>query len=245
MARIQITKRIFTEYSIKGRFLEFSTTIPLYNKHFGDLDRIDLEGKMSEDEFGNIFLSVELEKPKKLDIKYFCDLKQKKIPDSIFRPAKEILDAYQAPDYKNMKIVREAAKAVNNIEDLKLYLKEHYTFEKCEYGAKIAALVADRKKYKVAAVSGFLDNHHEPVQITTIIQQNKKYKYKNHQRHRWTLIKTPDGTEVCDPRIIPKEENRFVETVNLHNPISIKWIIDGDHAGAKVKSHIFTGVIWR
>ena len=144
-----------------------------------------------------------------------------------------------------MKLVREAAKAVGKIEDLGLYLKENQTFEKCDHGAKIAALIADRMKYKVAAISGFLDNHQEPIKLTTITTKDKKHKYQDHQLHRWALIKTSSGIEVCDPRVIPKDESRFVETINVHKPLSIEWLIDGDHAGATVKSHVFTGVIWR
>ncbi len=246
MRRIQISKRLFFEYFIKGEFKEFNVTVPLYNKYFSELDRIDLKGDMIEDKFGNVSIKFDMKTPKRTFIKYFCDVQTKKLPDSVFVPAKEIVDVFEAPEHLKIdNISQKALKSVKEIGELKSYLRDNFKFEKCEYAAKSVALFAEKKGIKVAAASGFLDNHKDAKEIASIKDHNKKFNFQNHLKHYWALLKTPKGIEVCDPKVFAEDEHRFVDQLNTNNPMTVNWEIEGEKETAEINSHIYTVVIWR
>lgn len=257
---IEITKRLFFDYTTQGEIDRFIVEVPLFNKNFEDLIHIEPQGELKEDKFGNIFVEYNHDFPDPMTIAYKCKEKEdKQLLIELFRDAREIIDVYQAPDYNNVEsITKSFLKNGGGLTNLKNFLRDNYSFPKCEDASKVAALVGSKAGYKVAAVCGFVNIESPYTRKITIKSKfggkkadtrlkDSNETFNDEIGHRWTLITDSRKYDVCDPAIIPNGEKRFVEQVNKNNSVSTNLYVTGIkefNPVCELNTSIYTEVGW-
>lgn len=242
----EIMKRVFFEYSISGEVEELRLELPLYNEHFGELLSLEPAAETRRDEYGNVSAVYAFDHmPGQLFVNYACRTIDKKLPLELFVDAAEVLDVYQAPDYENMlEIAKEFVKESTKMADLKGFLRDNYTFPKCEDAAKVAALVAKELGMSVAAVGGHLDYDDGSVRRVTVESRGKTLKFAHEPGHRWTLVCNSRMYDICDPAIIPNGERRFVHQVNVNSSVSTGLSVRGLRPKTDHTAEVYTQVAW-
>ncbi len=206
MARVR--KDVSFGYNIRGKIDKLEVKVPLMNRHFERLEYCSPRGRESSDEFGNVYMEYEMDFPEDFTVEYEVEVKKKpRLPDSIFRRFDEIKDSYTIPPYDIDQAARKFRNSGRPVSELGQFIRENYSFPRCEHASMMAVQVGDRLGHKVAHINGYVPPYEE--------------------LHGWALVDDGSHYHICDAAIPPKGEKRFVRQLNRNNGPSTRYRYHG------------------